>query len=127
MPSRFHGTWRLIAFESHSADGAITLPFGDQPKGMLVYTPQGHMSGQAMRSDHDPQAAGPLDNYIAYFGTFTVDDAAREVVHHVEGSLYPNWVGTEQRRGFTFSGNRLTLTAAMKRTSSTLRLIWERA
>ncbi len=127
MPTRFHGTWRLLAYESLAPDGSITLPFGEAPAGLLIYTTDGRMSGQVMRRTRDRLASGPLDNYIAYFGAFSIDDAAREVVHSVEGSLYPNWIGTQQRRGFTFSGNRLTLTAALKRNPSVNRLTWERA
>jgi len=126
MPSRFHGTWRLVSYHARQPDGSLTLPLGADPRGMLIYTSEGKMSGQAMRRAHDATATGPLDNYIAYFGTFTVDEAAREVVHFVEGSLYPNWVGTEQRRGFTFSGSRLTLTAALKKSGAVGTLIWER-
>lgn len=127
MPTRFHGTWRLLAYESLAPDGSITLPFGEAPAGLLIYTTDGRMSGQVMRRTRDPLASGPLDNYIAYFGAFSIDDDAQEVVHRVEGSLYPNWIGTQQRRGFAFSGNRLTLTAALKRSPSVNRLIWERA
>lgn len=31
------------------------------------------------------------------------------MVHHVETSLYPNWVGTAQKRFFTIDGKRLTI------------------
>lgn len=126
MPNRFHGTWKLLTYESHAPDGSIGLPLGADPVGLLVYTPDGRMSGQAMRRKHDPHATGPLDNYIAYFGAFTVDDVSCEIVHWVEGSLYPNWVGTQQRRGFAFSGNRLTLTAALQRSPTVHHLVWER-
>lgn len=126
MPTRFHGTWRLISYHAHHPDGSLTLPLGPDPIGMLIYTSEGKMSGQAMRRTYDPSSTGPLDNYIAYFGSFTVDEAAREIVHLVEGSLYPNWIGTQQRRGFAFSARRLTLTAALKKSGATGTLIWER-
>ena len=47
--------------------------------------------------------------FLAYFGTYTVDEKAGVVVHHVEGASFPNWIGTDQRREFTLSGRRLTL------------------
>ncbi|MBL8173415.1 MAG: lipocalin-like domain-containing protein [Bryobacterales bacterium] len=126
MPHRFHGSWKLIRYEAIHEDGSVTLPLGEEPQGLLIYTPQGMMSGQAARRVADETAKGPLDNYIAYFGTFTVDEDAQEVVHRVEGSAYRNWVGTEQRRGFAFSGNRMTLTAAVKKTGALGKLTWER-
>ena len=35
------------------------------------------------------EARAALLGYIAYFGTYTVDEAAHAVTHHVEGSLNP--------------------------------------
>ena len=141
MPSRFHGTWRLIAYESLAPDGSVTLPFGENPVGLLVYTPQGAMSGQVMRRDRallppsyrksgsTRQILSAFESYIAYFGTFAVDEKAQQVIHFVEGSLYPNWIGTQQRRGFGFTENRLQLTAVSERKQLliTNRLTWERA
>jgi hypothetical protein len=66
-----------------------------------------------------------LAGYVAYFGTFDVDESTRTVIHHVDASLVPGWVGSDQRRTFSFSGhNRLTLTAARQQAVNTL--VWER-
>ncbi len=59
--------------------------------------------------------------YIAYFGTYTVDEAAHAVTHHVEGSLNPSYFGTDQLRPATLEGNRLTLSDG-----KTFRVVWER-
>lgn len=34
------------------------------------------------------------------------------MLHHVEGSLFPNWVGTAEKRFFTVEGTRLLLKSA---------------
>jgi hypothetical protein len=66
-----------------------------------------------------------LAGYIAYFGTFDVDESTGTVIHHVEASLVPSWVGSAQRRTFSFSGrNRLTLAAVRRQAVNTL--VWER-
>jgi len=66
-----------------------------------------------------------LAGYIAYFGTFDIDESTRTVIHHVEASLVPSWVGSTQRRTFSFSGrNRLTLAAVRREAVNTL--VWER-
>jgi len=31
------------------------------------------------------------------------------VIHHIEISLFPNWVGVDQVRSFSLEGDRLTL------------------
>jgi hypothetical protein len=37
-------------------------------------------------------------NYFGYFGTFSLDDQAGAVVHHVEGGWFPNLEGSERVR-----------------------------
>ena len=53
-----------------------------------------------------------FEGYTAYFGTYAVDGERGVVVHHVLGSLLPNWVGRELVRHYAFSegGDQLTLT-----------------
>ena len=70
-----------------------------------------------------------FEGYLAYFGTYTGDDGAGVVVHHVEGATFPNLIGTDQRRTFALSGDRLTLsTPPLVRAGrrSTYVLVWER-
>jgi hypothetical protein len=47
--------------------------------------------------------------YVAYFGTYTVDAAKNVVIHHVEGSLKPSFIGTDQPRPFILAGDHLTI------------------
>lgn len=46
---------------------------------------------------------------MAYFGTYTVDVANGTVTHHVEGSLRPDYTGTDQVRPFRIVGDRLII------------------
>ena len=59
--------------------------------------------------------------YVAYFGTYTVDETAHAVTHHVEGSLNPGYFGTDQLRPAKLEGSRLTLSD-----DKTFRVVWER-
>jgi hypothetical protein len=47
--------------------------------------------------------------FISYYGPYGFDSEKGFVVHHVEGSLFPNWEGQLQKRFFELSGNRLKL------------------
>jgi hypothetical protein len=38
-PRAVVGTWRLAAYERHSADGAVSFPLGEDSVGYLAYTP----------------------------------------------------------------------------------------
>jgi Lipocalin-like domain len=45
--------------------------------------------------------------YVSYCGRYEFHGDT--VVHHVELSLFPNWVGVEQERLVEVRGNRMTL------------------
>ena len=51
------------------------------------------------------------------------------IIHHLELSAFPNWVGTDQKRYFEFSGDRLTLKTpplTLSGRDQVHRLIWKR-
>jgi hypothetical protein len=99
------------------------------------------MSAQIMRPDRPkfgsasftagtPQEKiAAFDGYIGYYGTFSVNETEHVVVHHVEASIFPNWVGSDQRRLYEFSGDQLILRAvnASGGPGTESRLVWERA
>src|ERR1700716_3965292 len=38
------GTWNFVVAEITTADGKKNFPFGERPKGMLIFTADGHFS-----------------------------------------------------------------------------------
>lgn len=135
------GSWDLVSLENRAADGSVKQPLGAAPVGRITYTADGHMSAQLMHGTRAPFAADALyggsaderaaayASYIAYYGSFTVDAAAGVVRHRVTGSLFPNWVGSEQVRHYVLDGDQLTLSApstdAQGRPVSA-RVVWRR-
>ena len=116
------GTWRLVQYFDTDASGKVTYPFGEKPIGYLVYDLTGHMSAQLMRTPATPRFASgddekgteaevraAYDGFVAYFGTYRVDEAKSVVTHVVEGSLRPSYVGTDQRRPFKLQGDILII------------------
>jgi lipocalin-like protein len=51
LSDRFVGTWRLVSFVGHGADGRETSTYGSKPHGFLIYDKGGRMSVQIARSD----------------------------------------------------------------------------
>src|SRR5262245_15542217 len=139
-PGKFVGVWKLISFEQRTTAGEVSHPMGQKPVCRLTYDASGHMSAQLMLPDRPKfeapskvrgsaeQKIAAFDGYTAYYGTYTVDEAHRTVIHHVEASLYPNWVGTKQRRLFEFSDGKLILRAVNGAggTGTESKLVWER-
>ncbi len=139
--ARLIGCWRLLRWDSIGEDGSVEHPMGDPPEGLLAYTPDGTMVTNIGRAGRPPISAGdllegPADERNAAFGTF-IAYAARvalegeTVVHEVVMSLYPNWVGSRQRRHATLrDGDRILVLTAdpfpMRGRMSTQRLTWEK-
>ena len=135
----FVGAWRLVSFEVRAADGGISYPYGPDASGYIIYGSDGYMSVAIMSADRPDFGAADIlggspqeraeaaRTYVSYCGRYEVRDGT--VVHRVEVSLFPNWVGTEQERYYELEGDRLRLsTAPMLLGGSEQRayLIWER-
>ena len=45
---------------------------------------------------------------IAYYGTYTIDEATRVITVNVEGSTFPNFIGGTQTRILSFEGDEVT-------------------
>jgi hypothetical protein len=119
------GTWRLVEFADLGKDGKWQYRFGETPRGYFVYDATGHVHIQIMKVP--PLAPFPEANvaegkppsaehglaaytaYVAYFGTYTVDEKKHVVTHHVEGSLAPEFTGTDQPRPFKLEGEHLEI------------------
>ena len=121
IEDKFIGTWKIVSFEARRSDGQTIYPYGRDAIGIINYDARGNMSVQLMRPDcpafaiSDPQKGSPtetktaFDGFIAYFGTYEINEEKGTVTHRLRGCSFPNWVGSDQIRFFEFSGNRLTL------------------
>jgi hypothetical protein len=118
------GTWRLTSMEVRTPSGENKYPWGPGVSGRLIYSTNGQMSLQIMKASRLPFSSEDLeggtaeeiqtafDGYHAYFGTYSFDRRARTVTHRIEGSLFPNWIGREQRREVKESARKLRLTSS---------------
>ncbi|MGB6877553.1 MAG: lipocalin-like domain-containing protein [Candidatus Acidiferrales bacterium] len=121
--ARLIGAWRLLSMHETLTHGKVVYPFGEDARGQLMYSAEGRMSAQLMRAKmprfakDDTREATPEErasawlDYFGYFGTYLIDPERNAVIHHVEGSSFPNFNGSEQVRFFRFEGERLVLDA----------------
>jgi hypothetical protein len=126
VANKLLGAWRYVGTRINGGN----WDRGANPKGMIYYGPHGEMAVQIapdvkrMRAGAvmTPQEAfTAVKDYIAYFGTYTVDEAAGTVTHHRQDSLQPGDNGDLVRR-YELNGDRLILRAP----NSTLEVTWER-
>src|SRR3974390_3894582 len=111
VANKLLGAWRYVGTRINGGN----WDRGANPKGMIYYGPHGEMAvqiapdvkrtraGAVMTPD---EALTAVKDYIAYFGTYTVDEAAGTVTHHRHDSLQPGDAGDLLRK-YEFAGDRL--------------------
>ena len=112
------GQWNLISIENEK--GEKSRSFGENPRGLFIFAPNGRYSLQIFRADLPKFASNnrltgtPEENKavvqgtLAHFGTYKVDEKAGSFTIKPEGSSYPNWTGVEQpARTCEISGDNL--------------------
>lgn len=113
------GTWQLVSAEDKDPNTGKWVPytFGNPPSGYFIYDAAGHCSVQIMTtppvtlaSPDNPTPAEALEifnNYIAYYGTYTVADG--QIHQQVVGAWDPSQVGTDQIRPYQLDGDTLII------------------
>jgi hypothetical protein len=132
------GTWTLLSWEQKKGDGAKVERYGTSPKGIAFFDAAGRYIITVMRPDRAKFASNALwqgtpeenketaDGTITYFGTYSISEADSSIAIHVEGSSFPNWNGTDQKRLVAIAGDQLTLTVRPP-AGDVVDVIWKRA
>jgi hypothetical protein len=107
------GTWILASWEQTLPDGSKFHRFGSDPKGVNAYDASGHFSLIMMRPDLPKLASGDASKVtpdeaqkiatgtIAYYGTYTVNEADKTVSLKLDATMLVNQLGIEQKRLIT--------------------------
>jgi hypothetical protein len=128
------GAWSLHYWRVTGDDGTVTMPWGENLVGYLLYAPSGVMSGMSTTAGRPnlpatsvrngavvgnaDEAMAIVSQFSAYSGTFEVDCEAGDVLHHVTVSIIPNWTGRTMRRHVRFEGDHLELSTPPYRDGS---------
>ena len=112
------GVWRLVSYEMETAEGERAKPFGERPKGRLVYTAGGVMSAHLGAADgpafadlgdsNEARALAAMRRHFSYSGRWRLE--GDQVIHDVDLSIFPDWIGGVQERGVMLDGEDLILT-----------------
>ena len=102
------GTWTNVANVNIRQDGSRVDVFGPKGTGLAIFDNNGrfaivNINPETPKFSSNNRAQGtPEENKaavlggIALYGTYSVAD--KVINFKVEGSTYPNWTGTEQKR-----------------------------
>jgi len=107
------GTWVLTSWEQDMPNNQKLHRFGENPKGYHTFDANGRTFVMFARPDlpkiaaNDPNKPTPEEakaiavGSIAYYGTYTVDEAGKVITMKLESSTYPNQLGSDQKRAVT--------------------------
>ena len=133
------GAWRLVSWHNRDADGRLSYPMGPDATGYILYSADGHIAVSLMRAGRMLFTAGDLlraqpaekqaaaESFVGYAGRYRY--LGDRVIHEVEVSLFPNWVGTGQERFVRLDETRLTLSTPpilVEGRLQTAEIVWER-
>jgi hypothetical protein len=112
--TQLSGTWRVVSWLTKFDGGDTVEPFGPNPKGRLVLTPDRHWIIILTGANRKPaktadEKAALLDSMLAYSGKYTVE--GDRITTHVEMSSNEIYTGPNQNqtRFFRIEDDKLTL------------------
>jgi len=109
------GSWKLTSWTIQIVGGDATEPFGPNPKGRAVFTPDGFSAFMIARPDRKPatndaDSAALLKSLMVYTGKFTID--GDKLTTDVDLSWNEILTGTSQVRFFKLEGDKLSIRTA---------------
>jgi hypothetical protein len=130
------GTWAMVSNTGTDAAGKSTPAYGEKPMGQVIFTADGRYTIVIMRPDigkfagnnrlkaTDKEKMAVNDGMIAHFGKYKAN--GKELVVSIEGSSFPNWNGSEQKRVYTIKGKELRWTNANASAGGNSELVWKK-
>ena len=134
------GHWIFVSSIDTNKDGTKTNRFGPNPKGLVMFDAGGRFSFFISRADIPKFTANNINQgtadenkavmqgSIAYYGTWTVDEASKTLTTNVEAATYPNLNGATQKRTITsLTAEELKYTNPATTAGTSSDVIWRRA
>lgn len=120
-------SWELISFQSEDSNGNIIYPLGKEAIGYIMFLPGNRISVHIMAKERDGEGNPNFPaidyrtkeearmaelGYHAYSGPFDIDETKKLLTTHIEVSLVPSYVGSDQPRTVKLENDLLYLSNA---------------
>ena len=133
--------WSLVSVTSEMDDGNKGEPFGSSPKGVVIFSNDGHFSLFQSRAEipkiaaNDRAKATPEEAHrivassIAYYGTYSIDEKAKVMLVNLAASTYANVaaIPNQKRTIMLLTSDELKFDNPRTPNGMTLRTAWKRA
>ena len=108
------GTWKVVSLVTSFDGGDKVEPFGPDPKGRLVLTPQGDWIILQTRTNRAPaktveEKAALLDSMLAYSGKYTIDGNRMTIRVDMSWNEIDTGANRIRTRFFTVDGDKLII------------------
>ena len=135
------GAWTLVSVTSATDDGKTGEPFGPSPKGVIIFSSDGHFSLFQSRAEipkiasndrakaTPEEAQGIVASAIAYYGTYSIDENSKVMSIKLEASTFAIVAAVpNQKRTITaLTGDQLKFDNPRTPSGITLMTVWKRA
>jgi hypothetical protein len=113
------GTWALVSVDNIYPDSSRIHPYGENPKGMLVFDQGLNYAIQIYKAVRPKIASGDknvctpeesralIQGSNAHFGKYMVDEAKHTITFKIDHASFPNWEGADQERTYIYTGNEI--------------------
>lgn len=120
------GTWVLSAADKLLPDGTRTSDYGNNPRGLVIFTADGYYSLQIYRADRMKFSSGDklkgtpeeykeaIVGMSVHFGRYTVDPVKNTITFQIDRSGFPNWDGLTTTRPYELKGDELSWKGAAR-------------
>ena len=138
LTQQIQGTWTLVSIYNEM-DGKKTDVFGSNPRGSMIFTPNGRFSLILMKASLPKFAANSrvkgtaeenqavVQGSVALFGSYKADSEKNDAVNlKVEGSTFPNWDAQDQKRIVSFTGDEMNFITPAAAIGGTNYAVWKR-
>ena len=130
LSAKVTGAWTLVSGSENYSDGKKNMPWAT---GNLILDSNGHFSQFLVGKDQpktSPSPRTPVGPFVAYYGTYTVDEANSMYIMKVDHGASPLQNGATRTQKVSFNGDIMTLTASEVKTPEGTMIpvnVWQRA
>ena len=138
LKEQLTGTWTIVSNDNTASNGTKRQPFGANPKGYMVLSPEGRYVQILTNLDRpkfkvnsrlegtQEENTAAVHATTATFGTWSIDEGSKILLIRNEGGMYPNQVGTELKRTVSVTGDELKVSNPTPGSGGTANSVFKR-